>query len=41
MLPNVAYYAIDSYPLFHTVPYKNSVKFIIPHKIHASDSPQR
>jgi len=29
MLPNVAYYAIDFYPLFHLL------KFIIQHKIHA------
>ena len=30
MLPNVAYYAIDSYPV-----YKNAMKLIIQHKIHA------
>ena len=35
MLLNVAYYAIDSYPLFHIMLIKNLMKFIIQHKIHA------
>jgi len=35
MLLNVAYYAIDSYPLFHIMLYKNLMKFIIQHKFHA------
>jgi len=31
MFPKVAYFAIDSYPLFHIMLYKNSMKFIIQH----------
>jgi len=37
MFPKVAYFAIDSYPLFHIMLYKNSMKFIIQHIIHASE----
>ena len=35
MLPNVAYYAIDSYPLFHIMLYKKSNEIHLQHKIHA------
>jgi len=41
MLLNVAYYAIDSYPLFHIMLYKKSNEiFIVLHKIkvHSSSS---